>query len=114
MSTSPDAESFAIQVTPRDDGATVVSVAGEIDVFTSGELEAALDELAKVKAPTILNLARVHFIDSSGLRVVIQAARRRDVDGWSFAVAPRLSAAVTELFNLTGATAALPFDPTGI
>lgn len=61
----------------ENSGAAVVAVVGEIDAHTCGDLASALDEVIGAGAHSVtLDVAGVEFIDSSGLRVLIQANER--------------------------------------
>ena len=51
---------------------TTLRVAGELDLFTAPELNAALED---VREDVVLDLAEVTFVDSTGLAVLI--AQRR-------------------------------------
>jgi anti-anti-sigma factor len=68
-----------IDAEARDvDGARVafIRVAGEVDLANADELEAALfSEPCSGSDGIVLNLAEVPFMDSSGLRVLLVAAR---------------------------------------
>jgi len=71
-----------------------VVLRGEIDVATAPKLTAALDELiAQGVRLVVLDAADVEFMDSSGLRVIVQsgtkfsdAGGRLSIDGMSGAV----------------------------
>jgi anti-sigma B factor antagonist len=63
--------------TRRDDGTCVMTLAGEIDVYTAPRLKDALVEsIASDCANLIIDLESVAFIDSSGLGVLVGALRR--------------------------------------
>src|SRR3954447_11185260 len=71
------AMAFAIEDRAADDGTHIVSVAGEIDLFTAPEFK------QRVSAPidegcthVIVDLTETTFIDSSSLGVLIGAHRR--------------------------------------
>ncbi len=63
----------------------IVQVKGEVDVATSadlaGRLARAMDGQAEGKVELIVDLARLSFIDVSGLNVLVLAARRARADG---------------------------------
>lgn len=71
---------------------------GEIDAHTAPTLAASLDAAApKVR----LNLSGVEFVDSSGLRVLIDAHQRLQEAGGSLTIASP-SPAVRRLFEISG------------
>ena len=63
----------------------VVQVKGEVDVATSADLAdtiaRAVERAAAAKVELVIDLARLSFIDVSGLNVLVLAARRTRADG---------------------------------
>jgi anti-anti-sigma factor len=84
-----------------EDGVAVVVPEGDIDLKTAGavrtELEAARAEAQRV----VLDLRQVAFMDSSGIRLLVEAQHAADRDSFSFAVIPG-PRAVQRLFELAG------------
>ena len=81
---------------------TIMSVAGEIDVYSAPQLREPLNELVDVPgASVILDLESVEFLDSMGLRVIVGAHKRALAMGSTFGLlctrAPLLS-----IFRVTG------------
>jgi anti-anti-sigma factor len=94
------------------DGRTVLAVSGEIDIATVDEVAAAVrDEL--VEGPLLLDLHGLSFIDSSGLRMLIDLLRESEQAGWSLTIANELHANVKRLLNMAGILDMLPFDGGG-
>jgi anti-sigma B factor antagonist len=77
--------------------AAVVVAEGEIDLATVDELQAAIDGAADGAAQVLLDLRAVTFIDSAGVRLVLEAMRALP----KFAVV-RGSAEVARVFRLVG------------
>ena len=78
---------FKVITTPLGDGkALSVAVYGELDLASCERLKPALDEAVFARRPLILDLSGCSFIDSSGLRVVIQVARDLSGNGEDRAV----------------------------
>jgi anti-sigma B factor antagonist len=77
-----------------------IRASGEIDAHTAPGLSSAID----AAAPSVrLDLSGVEFVDSSGLRVLIDAHQRlADQGGGLTIVQP--SPAVTRLFEISGVT----------
>ena len=75
-------EELEITVREHDRGA-VVSVSGEIDVYTSPLLQERLVEVIRDGSSSIaLDLSQVTFLDSTGLGVLITGLKRcRSADG---------------------------------
>jgi anti-sigma B factor antagonist len=59
---------------------SLVRVAGEIDLATAPELSAALDKVIADGRAIVLDLSDVEFIDTTGVRVMLDA-RRAITDG---------------------------------
>jgi anti-sigma B factor antagonist len=79
---------FAVDVDTNVAGGTLVQVSGDLDLATSGELEAAL-ERTNVGVLVVIDLTECEFLDSSGLRVLLSAAVRSEAEGGRVAlVAP--------------------------
>src|SRR4051794_11688131 len=87
--------------TERQEGQTHIVLVGELDIASTESLE---QELASseddTKGTLVLDLRRVDFIDSTGLRAVIAADERARSAGRRFVVV-RGSSAVERLFNVT-------------
>jgi anti-anti-sigma factor len=71
----------------RRDGAVVVSLTGELDLYNAEDVRAALLECcAEEPAVLIVDLAGVNFIDSTALGVLIEArSRMNDRSGFRLA-----------------------------
>ena len=67
----------------RKDGIEVVTVEGEIDIYTAPRLRELLIDLASTKnCQLIVNLEKVGFLDSTGLGVLVGGLKRvRPHDG---------------------------------
>jgi anti-anti-sigma factor len=93
------------------DGVTVVAVAGEIDIATAGEFTAALREQLAA-APVLLDLRRLTFMDSSGVRALDAVLGDVAREGWAFEIRSDMHANVRQVLRLTGMLDALPLrDP---
>lgn len=102
----PDEIEFAVEVGGGPDG-SVVAPRGELDVATQGELRAALERQAARGAVT-LDLSGLLFLDSSGLRLILETAAAAQRDGFAFAVLPG-SPSVQRLFEIAGVIELVPF-----
>lgn len=101
---------FAIEEARRGD-ATVVIVHGELDLEYAGELSGRLAELRERGDAVVLDLDHLDFIDSSGLRVLLQAVQDSQEHAWSFHVT-KGSPAVGRLLRGAGLEGRLPtVDP---
>ncbi len=84
-----------LQIAPSDDG---LALSGEIDAHTAPALAAAIGELSGNVA---LDLAGVDFVDSSGLRVLIDAHQSVSGRGDSLSL-KQPSDAVRRLLEISG------------
>jgi anti-sigma B factor antagonist len=77
----------AVTGVDRRDGAVVVSLAGELDLYNAEEVRSALlDACAAQPQVLVVDLEEVRFIDSTALGVLIEA-RSRMVDRGGFRLA---------------------------
>lgn len=104
---SEDAQMIAIDVVDRD-GATVVSVHGEVDMITTPRLHACLqDRLARTPDRLVVDMSGLSFLGSSGLAVLVESlddARTRGTDlrlvcNSREVVRPLEATGLTELFK---------------
>jgi len=65
---APDLLTITVE---RQDGATRLTVVGEVDASTGPELERVGGEACAAGGDLTLDLAQVEFLDSSGLRVIV-------------------------------------------
>ncbi|MBT8202350.1 MAG: STAS domain-containing protein [Acidimicrobiia bacterium] len=86
---------------------TIVTVVGEIDLASAPNLESTLADRIGSGVKLIVDLDRVTFIDSTGLRVLISSHREVENHGGSFAVVPG-SGPVARLLDLTGVDQQMP------
>jgi len=93
----------------RDAGRVRVRLRGDLDVASAPTVTAALQRLREQGEHVLLDLDAVGFIDMSGLRVVIAAARDGSRDGWSFRIT-RGSPQVRRLISLVELDGQLPVD----
>jgi anti-sigma B factor antagonist len=101
-------EPFRCEVEPRRD-VVYVRPFGELDLLTVPVLERELKELAGAGfARLVLDLRGLRFLDSTGLRLILEWDAKARSDGLSFAVI-RGPAAVHRLFELTGTTQTFSF-----
>jgi anti-sigma B factor antagonist len=94
----------------RSDGVAVVVVEGEHDVYTAPSLNEQLDALLNERVPFVIDLTSTTFVDSSVLRVLLEAKRRAEERGIGFAVAlgEDESSPVRRVLDITGLVPVLP------
>lgn len=101
--------------TDRSEGVCMVTLDGEVDVYTAPRLKEEL--VAAIEggcANVIVDLEAVGFIDSSGLGVLVSALRRaRERDGVVRIVCTRES--ILKIFRITGLDKVFPiFDDAAV
>src|SRR5690349_20698215 len=106
-----DARPFRCEV-DRESGLARVRAIGELDLGTVPILEAEVASLREAGfRRLILDLSRLDFIDSTGLRCILDCDGQARRNGFSFALV-RGPDAVQRLFELTETSTRLPFvDP---
>jgi len=104
----PDKDDDAVTVRVRHEPEYVlVTVAGEVDFATAGQLRERLFTLAATGRPLVADLDRVTFIDAAGLGVLAGAARQAAAHGASLRVVCARRQ-VRRLFSLTRLDQAVP------
>lgn len=102
--TESNNETFAVDI--ADDGAIVVK--GDIDMAGGPTLDASILEREDA-GPLVLDVGDVAFIDSSGLRSLLDAARRARARG-SHVVLRSVGPEVSRLLEITGTTGQFVID----
>jgi anti-sigma B factor antagonist len=103
----PEQLAFTVDVA-EGNGRAVVTPRGELDIATQPQLRAVLESHAARGALT-LDLSGLQFLDSSGLRLILETAERARRDGVAFSVLPG-APAVQRLFEVAGVGDLIPFD----
>jgi anti-anti-sigma factor len=102
-----DFRPFAVEVHPHRDVVRVAPV-GEIDLATVGTLRARIEDLVSSGFSRVtLDLQDVSFMDSTGLRLVLELVQAARDDHWELSVTG-VPPAVQRVFELSGVLAALP------
>jgi anti-anti-sigma factor len=79
----------------------VVSAQGEIDLATFREVEVALDAVRGTTSELVLDLRKVEFLDTSGLRLIFKEQAFARSGGYRFVVV-RGPEGVQRLFEIAG------------
>lgn len=104
----PDPDPFRCEVRHEGDVARVSAI-GALDLATMPILDARIDALrAAGTRHLVLDLSRLEFMDSTGLRLILGVDANARADGFTFALV-RGTAAVQRVFEITGTDAVLPF-----
>jgi anti-anti-sigma factor len=91
----------------REGGVATVTVGGDLDLATAGELESCLAGLAGGEVTSVMvDLHGVEFVDSAGINVLLHGRRHAMARAQTFVIS-RASGAVREVLELTGVWAYL-------
>jgi anti-sigma B factor antagonist len=104
---SPSSPAFGVRAQAVE-RAHVVAPRGELDLFTAGEVQAALRARPVRCDVVVLDLRAVTFLDTSGMRLTVETLHELDGAGVRFAVL-RGDPDVQRLFALTRLDDRLPF-----
>jgi anti-sigma B factor antagonist len=85
----------------KSDGATLIHVRGEIDMETAGRLRDAIEPHLGPDQRIVLDFSDVEFMDSSCLKVLVQARGSLTADGGSL-VLRNPSAIARRMLDATG------------
>lgn len=101
----PETDGFSLRVEERNDGdrrSAVVTLVGELDVYTVSSVRATLDELLVDGAsPVVVDLTELAFMDSSGLGTLVAAHKKARVLRSAFVVVCA-DGVVLRLLSVTG------------
>lgn len=103
---------LSVSTRTTDSGVVVVEVDGEVDVYTAPTLRQHLRDASTGSAPrVVVDMARVTFLDSTGLGVLVGAMGRvREADGTLHLVVS--SDHILKVLRITGLDALIPVDDT--
>ena len=101
MTTTESHPSFGLNVVAEADG-VCMKLTGELDIASAPELRDSLAGQSEEPGRSILvDLAEVTYLDSTGISVLVVAAKRVRSEGGSFMVA-NASGAVRRILEITG------------
>ena len=90
-----------LKVSMNQDGENYTfNVEGRLDTLTSPELESRINEIIGNAKKLVLDLAKLDYISSAGLRVLLGAAQQMDGKGEMTLI--HVSEAIREIFDVTG------------
>jgi anti-sigma B factor antagonist len=98
---------FTVSIATAERGDTVVAAVGELDMAAAQDLWRELEPQLVGGARVVLDGTGLTFLDSSGLRILLQAVKVAAADGADFRiVAPQ--PAIQRVFDLAGVGERLP------
>jgi anti-anti-sigma factor len=108
---------FEATAAELDDGLRIISVRGELDLGTAGDLESPLEEaIASGDALVLIDLSQCEFIDSTGIAMIVRAWQRLDRsaqgDGSGRVVICSQNDQVRRVLEITGLELSIPIHST--
>jgi anti-sigma B factor antagonist len=100
--------SLTVTVLSRHEDGVRIAAAGELDLLSAAQLQSRLDEELDSGQQVELDVAGITFVDSTGLRVFVQAAQRAAQAGLRFALLQPLPAQMRRVLQVTGLDQRLP------
>lgn len=100
----PDRAAVGSLLVEREDSddAVLLTVYGEVDIQSSAQLESMLEAAQAIgPAQVVIDLDGLSFMDSTGLQLLVRAARRAAANGRRLELR-RVPAKAMRLFELTG------------
>jgi stage II sporulation protein AA (anti-sigma F factor antagonist) len=88
----------------------ILSVTGELDMNTVETLSDRIQQDLDGHDTLLLDLSRLGFMDSSGLRLLIELNERAKQETWQLRLRAPLDDAAVMVLRATGADRALPFE----
>ncbi|SCF23947.1 STAS domain-containing protein [Micromonospora mirobrigensis] len=102
---------FSVTYAPRDGGTACLRLAGELDMSTAPELNAAIDRLAADGHRHLLvDLSELTFCDSTGIAAFVRGDNRAAAEGGWLRVTGA-SGRVQRVLQVTGLSDVLRYDP---
>ena len=92
----------------RDGGKLCVALEGRLDTTTAPELEASLKEDLDTVTELIIDLAKLEYISSAGLRVLLAAQKTMIKQGSMVVTHP--NDVISEIFEVTGFSTILTIE----
>ncbi len=93
-------------VVTREADRIIVALDGELDMANAPLLQSSIETADITAKALVLDLQRLQFIDSTGLRIILTAQERCEQQGQRFAIT-RGSDQVQRLLSITGISAHL-------
>lgn len=94
-------------------GTAVVAIDGHLDVYSAPDVRTALIALINEgRYRQVVDLTAVTFVDSTGLGVIVGAAKRAVARGGRLALVVDLDGRVGKVLRVTGVHKAIPHAPT--
>jgi stage II sporulation protein AA (anti-sigma F factor antagonist) len=104
-----DEAAFTVAEGAGADGARVIRLHGELDIGAAPDLERALLRSRPPGQRVVLDLSKLQFMDSTGLRVLLRARAAAEEGHWEIFLRD-VPSNIQRLFDMTGVHEALPSE----
>ena len=94
--------------TVKDGGIATIALSGRLDTTTAPQLEAELADALKGVALLIFDLSDLEYLSSAGLRVILAAQKRMNIQGKM--IVRHANETIMEIFTVTGFTDILTIE----
>ena len=84
----------------KENGITILKIEGRLDTTSTPELEKAINDEGDALKNLVLDFKGVNYISSAGLRVLLTAQKKMNVQGSMELI--NVSEAVMDIFEMTG------------
>lgn len=84
----------------KDNAKLVISIEGRLDTSTAPELEAAIDGAIAGVSELILDMEKLDYVSSAGLRVILKAQKLMNKQGSM--LIRKVNDTIMEVFDITG------------
>jgi len=91
-----------ISIAPVDSALHRVTIAGDLDLATASSLERCLSDELATAHDVELDVTELHFIDSTGIRAMVDALQRFSESGRAFRLLGPLPAQMRRVLEVTG------------
>ena len=91
-----------IETKLEEDGALFVALEGELDTLSSPDFEDMLEPLLEEAQSLTLDFAKLEYISSAGLRVLLAAEQALEERGAEQVRVLNMNATVRNIFDITG------------
>lgn len=86
-----------------------IEIDGRLETGTAPELEVELNKVVPVCQDLILDFAKLEYVSSAGLRVLLTAQKTMNAKGGNMKII-NINDVVREVFNITGFTSILTIE----
>lgn len=86
-------------------GTRRLDLEGELDLATAAGLGDRLSELAAAEEPVRIDLSRLEFMDSTGIKLFVGALKDARANGWQLEIDTNVSHPVARVLEVTGVDA---------